>query len=83
MQVNRQFIVGDNIFIPHPTQKYDIHKYNSVDGNVEVAIVQYSDGTVLVQIGERGRQPYTWINRNVEIDEKTNTARIIKPDNPS
>jgi len=73
--INRQIIQGDNIFIPHPTEAYKRDTYEIMGGQVN--ILHYSDGTVLVQIIQAGKQPAIWVNRNIEYDPTTNTARII------
>ncbi|BFH66019.1 hypothetical protein J27TS7_08640 [Paenibacillus dendritiformis] len=71
----RQFIQGDNIFIPHPTQEYEVNEIPILGG--KVVIIEYSDETVLVQVHQDGKQPHTWVNRLLEVDAATNTATIL------
>lgn len=77
--MSRQYFEGESIFIPHPTPNYEITTRKISNG--EVNIVKYSDGTVIVLIAEQGKSPYTWVNRSVEYDPVTKTARIIPENN--
>lgn len=67
----------EQYFIKHPTQKYKIDQLAIANGVVQ--IIEYSDGTVIVQTIEADSPVQVWCNMPVYLDAETNEIMIIRP----